>query len=286
MSHTECDRPDVASELVREVNLLWNWFHRLSSAFCDAYSEEARTMVVADTSLRKRLIDTLADPNRDGDEFARVAQSLGFDPCADFVVACALSCRESDIVRLNRRLAAGAGTALCASGSRGIVVVVAQGISESDLVAQVHDAVPEALLGVGISRTGVAGAAASFVDAHQALERTRTKGRDTHFADDWLLSSLAGNASRLGTLLAVGAEVATKHPALAETVRAYAGNRFSASACARALHLHPNSVTYRLERWSQLTGWNVQTFDGLVRSIICLELCGDTQKVPALTVPR
>lgn len=35
---------------------------------------------------------------------------------------------------------------------------------------------------------------------------------------------------------------------------------------------HPNTVTYRLERWAELSGWDARSFDGLLRSVIALRL--------------
>jgi len=38
------------------------------------------------------------------------------------------------------------------------------------------------------------------------------------------------------------------------------------------MHLHPNTVKYRLERWRQLTGWDARTWDGLSASMLALGL--------------
>jgi DNA-binding PucR family transcriptional regulator len=65
------------------------------------------------------------------------------------------------------------------------------------------------------------------------------------------------------------------------TVRAYADCRYSVSACARRLHIHPNSARYRLDRWQTLTGWDVETFNGLTASVIALELMTDPAARPA-----
>jgi DNA-binding PucR family transcriptional regulator len=66
--------------------------------------------------------------------------------------------------------------------------------------------------------------------------------------------------------------VARRHPDLAETVLAYSRCRYSVSACARQLHIHPNSARYRLDRWKALTGQDVETFMGLAASVAALEL--------------
>ncbi|WP_411742559.1 helix-turn-helix domain-containing protein [Rhodococcus sp. IEGM 1318] len=57
-----------------------------------------------------------------------------------------------------------------------------------------------------------------------------------------------------------------------DAVRAFARSGFSVSAAARDIHLHANSVTYRLDRWQHLTGWDARTLDGLMKSIVRLEL--------------
>ncbi|MEU0164071.1 helix-turn-helix domain-containing protein [Streptomyces iakyrus] len=44
------------------------------------------------------------------------------------------------------------------------------------------------------------------------------------------------------------------------------------SACARRLHIHPNSARYCLDRRKELTGHDVETADGLNASVIALEL--------------
>ncbi|KQX65199.1 hypothetical protein ASD48_19140 [Streptomyces sp. Root1310] len=62
----------------------------------------------------------------------------------------------------------------------------------------------------------------------------------------------------------------------AETVRAYSECRYSVSACARGLHIHPNSARilpeYCLDRCKELTGHDSETVDGLDASVIALEL--------------
>jgi hypothetical protein len=39
---------------------------------------------------------------------------------------------------------------------------------------------------------------------------------------------------------------------------------------AEHLHLHPNSLSYRLDRWGTLTGWHPRTFDGLRKSVLAI----------------
>jgi sugar diacid utilization regulator len=59
---------------------------------------------------------------------------------------------------------------------------------------------------------------------------------------------------------------------LAETVLAFAAGDMSVARAGEALHLHANSVTYRLQRWALLVGWDPRTFDGLIRSVAACRL--------------
>jgi sugar diacid utilization regulator len=40
----------------------------------------------------------------------------------------------------------------------------------------------------------------------------------------------------------------------------------------KPLYLHPNTVTYRLDRWQHLTGWNPRSLDSLLNSVVGLNL--------------
>ncbi|MGW2378682.1 PucR family transcriptional regulator [Streptomyces sp. NPDC001658] len=264
-------RDDLALALVGEVGLLWNWFHRLSAVVAEAHSEEFRSRQATRQTLRRQLLKMVSGSPLGHEQQESLARSLGFEPDGDFVVACLDGVTEAQVEPINRALGAlERGVAHCCHDA-GNAAVVAQGCAAEDLLAAVHRGEPAVLVGVGLARGGPAGAVLSFADATQALERARQVRQDVQFADDWLLVTLGGAGHRLDALFTDGAATARKHPRLAETVRAYAAHGYSLTACARALQIHPNSAKYRLDRWRELTGWDVQTFDGLVSSMVCLE---------------
>lgn len=55
-------------------------------------------------------------------------------------------------------------------------------------------------------------------------------------------------------------------------VLAFADADMSIAAAAQRLHLHANSVTYRLERWGSLTDISARTFRGLSAAVVACRL--------------
>jgi DNA-binding PucR family transcriptional regulator len=88
----------------------------------------------------------------------------------------------------------------------------------------------------------------------------------------WPEACLLSEAARLEPLVAEASTAAVAHPHLAEAVLAFASADMSIARTAEELHLHANSVTYRLQRWEQLTGWDPRAFVGLTKSVAACRL--------------
>ena len=261
--------PPLESALPSVVSLLWLWFHRLSAAVAEGHATETQTRRGHQIERERELMDQLTGRATVDDT---IAAELGYRVDEEFTVACAAGLgRREAADRLAESLRAVSPRVTCIH-HEGRVVVVAQALSGTQLRAAVHAIRPTARIGLGASRPGLAGAARSFRDAVDALERTCEDRPFVDFRDDWLMSSLNAVRSRFGDLLEPTMEVARRHPDLAETVLAYSRCRYSVSACARQLHIHPNSARYRLDRWKALTGQDVETFMGLAASVAALEL--------------
>jgi DNA-binding PucR family transcriptional regulator len=87
-----------------------------------------------------------------------------------------------------------------------------------------------------------------------------------------MLTSLVGAPVAVAEVTGKGQVVAAQAGHLADAVEAFADHGLSVVAAARALHVHPNTVIYRLGRWQTLTGWDPRTFRGLALSIASLRL--------------
>jgi sugar diacid utilization regulator len=149
------------------------------------------------------------------------------------------------------------------------MVVITQRVDPADLATRVINLGGDnARVGVGLDRSGLAGAEMSIADAERALAVAEQGGRATSFEDVWLQASLVDSRERLHPLFAEVRRVAGEQPLLAETVIAFADAGSSLAHAAAALSIHPNTVAYRLGQWRKLTGADPRTFAGLLRSVV------------------
>lgn len=92
------------------------------------------------------------------------------------------------------------------------------------------------------------------------------------FEGVWADACVQNESARLEPLLEPVRQVATSHRHLADAVVAFATTGMQVARAAEHLHLQPNSLSYRLDRWGTLTGWHPRTFDGLRKSVLAIGL--------------
>lgn len=265
------DDPAMRSELAGLVGTVWMWIERASSAAADAYGETVRAEDAARLSLTHRFLGALMAGGPLATEHAHMAHMLGFDPGGLFQAVCSPgeAWAEQDIVELRDRLRRSRGVTLCA-GRDNVLMAVFQGMSADVFLEALSAVNPRASAGVGLARKGLAGAGVSLMDAMEVLPVSGSGvGR---FADDWLTATVRPQSGRLSALLGPCVRVGREHPDLAETIRAFARHGFSLTDTGRALHIHSNTVRYRLDRWQQLTGFDARTWAGLSASVVGLGL--------------
>lgn len=264
--------PGTATSLLTAATTVWGWVHETTDAIAEAHRETMRAQEAHVIGARQRFTELLATGDLTAEEGQRLAASIGFDVDGPFRVSAAgaVAVDGTEARRLQAALEELAGVhAVVARGPK--VIVTTQGVDEEDLVRLLPAALPEATFGVGLERGGLAGARESLGDAERALEVAGT-GTLARFEDEWLWATLVRSGARLADVLSAGVDAATQHPHLAETVLVFGDAGFSVSETARQLSLHANTVSYRLERWHALTGWDPRTFAGLTRSLAALRL--------------
>ena len=111
-----------------------------------------------------------------------------------------------------------------------------------------------ACAGIGRPVDGIAAVRESLRDAELALERASAENTVVAFEHFDLGTLLLSEASpeRLEPKVAEVVAVLGEHPALHEALVAYFDNDLDVSATAAQLHLHPNSLRYRLTRIEQV----------------------------------
>jgi hypothetical protein len=173
---------------------------------------------------------------------------------------------------LEESLALGATRPLVAILQREIVLVAAG----SSAPARVRMARRRALeehgvdvrYGVGVPGTGFGGVPRAYREAALALSHTTPERPIVSLAD---LSSL--ECALIGADAATRAVIASKGEALAGeelgTIRAFAAADLNVARAAEAMHVHPNTVRYRLKRIATATGHDPRTFAGLLE-LLCI----------------
>jgi hypothetical protein len=124
--------------------------------------------------------------------------------------------------------------------------------------------------GIGHSRSGLVGAASSMQDALLALGATSATTSSVRLADEWLVASLLAQHERLDVFLEPLVPLVHANSTFAHTVVAFARHGFSVRLTAAALHVHANTVSYRLDRWAALTGLNPRSLDGVSATLAAI----------------
>ncbi|GGM72443.1 hypothetical protein GCM10012275_48770 [Longimycelium tulufanense] len=270
---TQATDPELAVALVQTFSVLWTWIRGITTPASESYAEALRSRHVTEATLRHRFLDALTAVSPDLEAAVPLAHALGYQPDGRFRALCLLTETWPDdrLDRLQGWLSVLRGRVH--SAPRGLVTIVLTQQADTDqVVREIKRADEHCPVGVGLERPGLSGATASIADAEHALDIAERTGGTSYFDRDWLAASLSRQAGRLTPLFDDAVRAAKLDPHLAEAVRAFAEHGLSVAAAARALHLHPNSVSYRLERWRDRTGWDPRSGDGLVASLTALAL--------------
>lgn len=257
--------------LPRLSGLMWQWMESVTARLADAHAAVLRTRDAHEMGLWQQWVDVLeADPVA-GPDAPALAALLGFDVDGPFCVG------------VIRSAAGDGGDDPVATGTtpqlvdclvvprRHDLVVVTQKHDAAALRTLVDGARGTAAAGVGLRRHGLDGAVASLTDAREAAAACRPAGTAL-FESTWWEATVWSRRRRLEPLVAEGFSVVSANPHLAETVRAFLDAGLSVGTVASLLHVHPNTVAYRLDRWRALTGWDVRTRKGLQSSLLLLSL--------------
>lgn len=262
------ERADRGREyLPRLAAWMWEAIHITSTEIAAAHSSVARARHTQSLTMRHRFVELLGR-EEDGAELVEIAGGLGFDVGGPFLAAC-ISAGERPLgaaQSIHEELEYLDGVSFAVQQGA-VLLVLAQGPDETALAGLAEGLDPAPPTGIGLRRDGLDGARESIRDAAEALVATTPDTPVTTFGADWWRACVAAQRERLEPVLSPAREAVLGNPHLVEAVQAFADSGFSVSAAAKALHVHANSVAYRLDRWHHLTGWNPRTFTGLAHSL-------------------
>ncbi|WP_280437707.1 PucR family transcriptional regulator [Nocardia carnea] len=276
--HLSAARGEVQKLLPELASLMLESLQSVTSTLALAHGSETRARDRVQMAVSQRLIDLLDSDPPDA-EATRLAEYLGFDSARPFVGLAYVRGRGGSESAVEAGPHFADGPIIARGGIGAVQVLVIQ--ADDDSIAQVVESLATAAfrVGVGSGHPGVAGAARSLRQAQLALSATSARNAVSRFGVDWLIDCVMSLADLLDHDVYHAAEIADVHPALRETVVAFAEADMSITHCARSSHLHANTVVYRLGRWRELTGWDPRTFSGLTRSVAACALA-DSRTVP------
>lgn len=186
------------------------------------------------------------------------AAAYGFDPAGRSHLLVLLP--ESDdpqalaglLAAVRRRLERDGAPALVGEHEGRVVALVAH---DGDGLREWLESFPGRAIGIGRPITAMAGVPRAYCDACQATEVAGT-GRVTAFVDCDLSALLLSSAEdeRIRWTIDQRIRPLRDHPQLFETLTAYFEQDLDVTATARELHIHPNTLRYRLMRIEAVIG--------------------------------
>jgi hypothetical protein len=242
------------------------FFNDLSAALADGYLAAHRGRDgTGDGSADDLLGCVLASPPRLG-EARRVARAADVDLDGAWevtVVSPRPGTQLPPVTNVQIRQALFGAVVLTTPGPAGLVVAVQQGPTTGEW----PDLGPDVVCGVGGKHADVRGLRDSHEEALEALDLAKRKGVAVlRFEEAWFDRFLLGavTAEELAELVLepVAHLTPNRRAAVLETLEAYLDSGSSVGAVADALHLHRQSVNYRMQNVRRLFGSRLMSANG------------------------
>ena len=259
-------------KLLDAATTMWAWMHHVGDSLGSSHAAVTHDIAVRQAATRHRFLELLTSGPLDAEELHLLGASLGYSVGGRFQAL--VYERDAPVSEtanvLQRTLAHVDGVQqVVARGS--VITVLSQGAEADAVDGAIRAELPDVTGGIGSVRTGLPGARTSIGDAARAVA-VAPAGESARFDDTWMWAVLADERDRLDDIVAAIDDVVRDHSDLAETVLGYAEAGFSPARAADGLFVHANTVSYRLRRWHELTGWDPRTFEGLARSVAAIRL--------------
>jgi len=174
------------------------------------------------------------------------------------------------------------GAAMTDAGVRVVLIAIPWPRGSDELVTTIEAAIAEPVLRtpvratIGEPRVGLAQVGVSCRQAIAALDSTRTAAvpRSARRYNDTLLEIMARHDSTLARDLRARYLSPLAGSDLEETLRTYLATNLSPTRTAALMHVHKNTIVYRMSRIQELTGLDVRDPRDISRAILALEAAG------------
>ncbi len=257
------------------IRMVMEYTDSVSSTLAEAYLYESQRLLVESGSLQRDLLeDLLAGRAAAAGGMEARLRAAGLEPSAALQVAVVSS---ADLVRA----AEAVGHQFAMAHVRGLrvvrheelVVVAPASAPLRQMFIRASEREPLAA-GISLPVESLEQMARAHMEARRALALAPAGGV-LRLADlslfDYLLAGADDTAPRLGP-----AGVEQLRSPLPETLLAYAACDLNVGTTARRMHLHPNTVHYRLRQIERLTGYDVRRLRDVVDLVAAVRLAQRT----------
>jgi PucR C-terminal helix-turn-helix domain/GGDEF-like domain len=269
--------------LLQAAEVIWamidDYSEILISAVRDTLAEQARR----DTQLRTAVLDTVLDGSLgDGPALWEAATMIGLPHLGTFIVVVAEARQSGDepLPRVEQSLRArDVRSAWRMDTQRQIGVLALRRESAIAAVCQQLARLATARIGVSQMFPGLESAPRALGEARVACLAAAPNSRQLiRYEQDpvAILLASAPDASKVfahAVLQPVLAQPAADRAVLLETLRSWFAENGSTSAAAAELHVHRNTVRYRLRRIEEITGQDLADPGAAARLLLALEAC-------------
>jgi hypothetical protein len=254
----------AVDRLLEDAARIWELLDRISSAVADSYRER---LARQDLDLRRRSLRLVAGIERYPDERDRteaLARELGLDAAGTFVVG---------VCNGHVRPFEAGGTVVAEQPDRTVVVLQPlTGMRSGETTLAQRFADEGVAAGIGLARHGLAGARRSLVEAQIAHRAAVDVDGPVCWRDRWFTCLAFESAASLEPLVGDAVAELRRSPDTAATIAALLAANGNVSAAARALHVHANTVAYRLQRLRDVSGLDARGPGGLLAAHLAYAL--------------
>ncbi len=293
-----------------------------AATICGVILGRERIVAAAARQIRDDLVEGLLLGGHDGGEVGRWARHLGYDATRQHrilaaAVGVATSARPAGQAALGQRAATAIdhffstrvpGVITSIRDSEVVIVVPDDSLGTAEAtqlswscLARLREVFPEVTItiGIGASCQDPAEIARSYGQARRTIDAVTRLGHQGQVVafEDLGIHRLLLQVPDLNELRSFAAEVLgeldrhddQRGAELLTTLACYFRENNSPQRTARTLHLHPNTVAYRIRRIQEITGLRLDTYRDRLMAQVAVEILGATQggleRLPVLRRP-